>query len=167
MSRRWRVSALSLITILLLIPWTTATAVAAGSSSRDGYTYRSASDCQWTKSVIGTTDGGRLGVSGTSTKDLHLWTPWGGVNCGQRQATAPAGQLALRLELWKWNGSEWNLCATSDWDYNETRTNDYNILAVIEDGPPCGRGWYGLNTYGYEYNGEWHGGIIYSGDFYY
>lgn len=69
----------------------------------------------------------------------------------------PDSHLAVRIEVWRWDGAQWNLCAQSDWAYNifpaEGWSQEYN-----GGDAPCGPGWYG--DYGYaalQSQGVWYG----------
>ena len=41
--------------------------------------------------------------------------------------TVPALSLALRRQLYFWNGSAWSVCANSGWQYNESPTSYKSI----------------------------------------
>jgi hypothetical protein len=72
--------------------------------------------------------------------------------------------LALKREVYRYNGSEWRLCASIGWTYNGSSTS-YLRHATQWSQMPCGSGWYTSLGMGMAYlNGQWHGGSRYSGN---
>jgi hypothetical protein len=80
----------------------------------------------------------------------------------------PVGYLALKRQIWRWNGSAWKLCAGSGWIYNSSKTSYMQSFRQWKSGMPCGAGWYNNLGYGYAYvNGIWYGGNRWSGNHYF
>ena len=79
----------------------------------------------------------------------------------------PAYSLALRRQLYFWNGSSWVVCANSGWVYNESPTS-YKSISRQWSQMPCGTGWYNhlAEAYAY-YNGQWLGGSRFAGNHYF
>jgi hypothetical protein len=89
--------------------------------------------------------------------------------------TLPDGWAAVRLDLFKWNGSEWLLCRGTNFKYGATGVNQWGPWGPQEvfaygfgggNGPPpaCGTGWYGTVAYSWAWDGsQWRGGGVYSG----
>jgi hypothetical protein len=79
----------------------------------------------------------------------------------------PAYSLALRRQLYFWNGSAWSVCANSGWQYNESPTSYKSIFRQWSQ-MPCGQGWYNhlAESYAY-YNGQWLGGYRFAGNHYF
>ena len=71
--------------------------------------------------------------------------------------------LATAIENWHWNGYSWDLCAASDWLYNQSITSSNSYSWQL--GLACGNGWYGTYGGGYVWrnNSEWDGGWVWSG----
>ena len=79
----------------------------------------------------------------------------------------PAYHLALRRQLYFWNGSSWILCANSGWLSNESPTSYKSIFRQWGQ-MPCGSTWY--NNYGEAlafHNGQWLGGGRWAGNHYF
>jgi hypothetical protein len=79
----------------------------------------------------------------------------------------PAYHLALRRYLYRWNGSNWYVCADSGWHQNESPTS-YKAISRQWSQMPCGAGWY--NSWGIAmafYNGQWLGDGRWAGNHYF
>lgn len=88
----------------------------------------------------------------TGCDDPRNWA-WYAYNLG-------AGKLALRMTLWKWTGSQWAVCADTNWMYNSSTA--WRMLLQGWAGL-CGNGYYGNNTGGFAWIGRWIGGHMWSG----
>lgn len=89
----------------------------------------------------------------TGCDDPRNWA-WYGYDLGP-------GKLALRMTLWKWTGSQWAVCADTDWMYNSS--TGWRMLSQGWAGL-CGNAYYGNNTGAFAYIGRWIGGYMWSGD---
>ncbi|GAT69947.1 hypothetical protein PS9374_05627 [Planomonospora sphaerica] len=83
---------------------------------------------------------------------------------------------ALKVDVYRWNGSAWTVCRTSGWKYGTTGQSTgqfagpYGPSATVHygnaagNGPACGAGYYGTlsNVYAAD-AGEWRGGSVWSG----
>jgi hypothetical protein len=87
----------------------------------------------------------------------------------------PDGEAAVRLDVYKWNGSDWYVCQSTDWTFGSTGTSRAGDI-LITFGPSqifdyggssrCGPGYYGTIGYSYvwDWNGTvWRGGSVWSG----
>lgn len=88
--------------------------------------------------------------------------------------TLPDGWAAVRLDLFKWTGSEWLLCRGTNFTFGATGVNQWGPWGPSQvfsygsggSGPPpvCGTGWYGTVAYAFVWDGSaWRGGGVYSG----
>jgi hypothetical protein len=82
--------------------------------------------------------------------------------CGQA-VNKPANNIAVRVQLQKWNGSAWTVCRDSNFLYNTVTTWGWIVTWDFGGDHPCGGGYYGTFTGAFEYNGGWHGGWVWSG----
>jgi hypothetical protein len=83
----------------------------------------------------------------------HCFTEW----------TRPPGYIALLFQLYKWTGSQWAVCAGTSWFYNSTSAKKLAGFYNYGSSPWCGAGYYGTLSYGFVWNGAWHGGPLWSG----
>jgi hypothetical protein len=81
----------------------------------------------------------------------------------------PYGWAAVRLDVYKWTGSDWALCRGTNWKCGATGTDQWGPWGpseVIDYGgsSSCGPGWYGTLAYAYVWDGSaWRGGGLWSG----
>lgn len=122
--------------------------------------YRSADlNCTELQSTI---DGG----TGSGYFELKVWS-WQAIYfpvllpCTQA-LYRPPGHIIGKPHGWKWDGSQWSLCFTTDYLSN---SQDVYILTVYTqpDHVLCGDGWYSTQSYGYVWvNNQWYGGALWS-----
>lgn len=86
--------------------------------------------------------------------------------------TKPSDSAAVRLDVYKWNGSAWTLCRRTDWRYGPTGVSGgdtgspYGPDQILDYGgsSACGPGYYGTMAHAYVWDGSaWRGGSIWSG----
>jgi hypothetical protein len=138
----------------------------ATASDSQGWTYRSSSDCTWGGGWTGWPYGDNAGLAGRteSFRDQQYWfPPWLHVDCDQWW-DRPAGYVALKVDLMKWNGSSWGVCAWTTWIYNANNTHavDYSYVYPLGSAP-CGAGYYYTATLHYQLHDAWHGGGLATG----
>jgi len=82
----------------------------------------------------------------------------------------PNGWAAVRLDVYKWTGSSWVVCRSTNWKYGATGTNQWGPWGpgeVFDYGgsSSCGPGYYGTLAYSYVLDGTatWRGGSSWSG----
>ena len=132
----------------------------------DDYVYESHENCTKVRAETSHGDGGGYRkVSVESSDQLNTWA--GDYDCTAGRAV-PAGQIAARAILWRWNSgkSRWEVCSDPGWYYNSGKADHYTIAMkpVPADKTPCGDGWYGTTGLGYVvYNSKWYGGPEWSG----
>jgi hypothetical protein len=80
----------------------------------------------------------------------------------------PAGYLRIKYYFFKWTGSSWAVCRqVGEWRYNQSSASKLTLTWNFGSSPPCGRGYYGTQSYhGVRYNGAWHGDVLWSGSHY-
>jgi len=85
-------------------------------------------------------------------------------------ATAsPAQAWTWNQSVYKWTGSTWVICRSTDWTYGTTGTSQWGPTGpgqVFDYGgaSSCGPGFYGTMGYPYVSDGStWRGGGIWSG----
>jgi len=88
----------------------------------------------------------------TSCNDPRNWAWYG--------FSLDPGYLALRMTLWKWTGSQWAVCADTDWMYNSVR--GWRMVFQGWAGL-SGNAYYANNTGGFAWIGRWIGGYMWSG----
>jgi hypothetical protein len=92
----------------------------------------------------------------------YALSPGCGVGLNNRYA-------ASKVEVYKWNGTSWGLCRSSDWKYGYTGTNQWGSFGpgqILDYGgtASCGVGYYGTFAYSYVWSGSsWLGGRLWSG----
>jgi hypothetical protein len=87
--------------------------------------------------------------------------------------TKPDGHAAVRLDVYKWNGSSWFVCRSTDWEFGATGilrsgdiVTDFGPSVVFDYGgaSACGPGYYGTLAHAYVWDGAaWRGGSVWSG----
>lgn len=154
MRRSWLVV---LVGIGLMV--VTAQPAAAHYVYEDVYVYASDADCTKVRSEISHGSGG--GYSRTDVTAKYYY-PIIGIQC-YTEWSRPAGYIALRYTLLKWNGSSWAVCAGIGWYYNSVVAKKLTASYNYGTRPWCGSGYYGTMSDGYVYNGAWHGGSLWSG----
>jgi hypothetical protein len=76
---------------------------------------------------------------------------------------------AVRLDVYRWNGSNWVVCRATDWSFGYTGVNQWGVTGpeqVFDYGgsSSCGSGWYGTLASSYVWDGSnWQGGGVWSG----
>lgn len=125
------------------------------------FTYRSSDNCTYGRAEISHGDGN--GYARTDVEsETQLGTPSGVYQCALAYER-PSGYLAAKTEIYAWNGSDWYLCAATDWHYNSTVTSAFIIESRMIGSPICGSAYYGTMGTGYVWNGAWYGGSVWSG----
>jgi hypothetical protein len=85
--------------------------------------------------------------------------------------TLPDGWAAVRLDVYRWTGSDWALCRGTNWRYGGTGIDPHFGYPV---GPgevfdyggfsSCGQGYYGTLAFAFVWDGSaWRGGGLWSG----
>ena len=92
--------------------------------------------------------------------------------CGTTLAL-PDGRAAVKLGVYKWNGSAWALCKETDWKFGATGIGGSGDIrypsgpSLIFDyggASSCGQGYYGTQVSSYVWDGlVWRGGSVWSG----
>lgn len=165
--RPWRIPLALSFALLFIAAFTivTATPASAHYVYERGHTYASSTDCAWARSEVSHGNGGGYAQADVAA-DYRQWTPVGPIDCGNKLWTRPPGYLAVRAELYKWNASQsqWQICRDSGgYAYNPESAHSIYIYNYFGGYPPCGSGYYGTIAYSFEYNGDWHGGPMWSG----
>jgi hypothetical protein len=81
----------------------------------------------------------------------------------------PYGWAAVRVDLWKWNGSAWGICNRSNWTYGATGSDQWgltgpSVIFPYSGSQGCGQGWYGTMARACVWDGsKWHCGSAWSG----
>lgn len=69
----------------------------------------------------------------------------------------PDQTLAVRIEVWRWDGANWSLCAQPDWSYNDVPAEGWSE-EFSGGNAPCGPGWYGDYSFAaLNDQGAWYG----------
>ncbi|MEU2423089.1 hypothetical protein ABZ619_19050 [Streptomyces sp. NPDC007851] len=82
---------------------------------------------------------------------------------------SPNGWAAARVTVFRWNGSAWVTCRTSDWKLGATGVNQWGAWGpeqVFDWGgwASCGAGFYGAQARALVWDGsQWRGGDVWSG----
>lgn len=124
------------------------------------FTYYSQDSCESTRSEISHGGGGGYVKIDGATLRSDRFT---GTSCIIPFDLAQ-GAKALRYDLWKWNGSQWTVCAGSNYVYNTSVASKWVIYYDFGSAAYCGPGTYGTYGYTFHYNGAWYGGGIWSGN---
>ncbi|MCQ8774398.1 hypothetical protein [Streptomyces telluris] len=86
--------------------------------------------------------------------------------------TKPASQAGVQVHVFRWNGSEWQLCRSSDWKFGPTGQtggdlgSPYGPSIVFDYGgsASCGPGSYGAQAHVMVWDGsQWREGHVWSG----
>lgn len=86
--------------------------------------------------------------------------------------TLPDGWAAARLDVWKWNGSEWAVCNGTNWQFGPTGISGgdtggpFGPSQIFPYGgsSSCGSGWYGTLASAFVWDGSaWRGNSVWSG----
>lgn len=96
-----------------------------------------------------------------TTSRYNFFTVWGPINCG-KDWNRSAGQIATKIDIYKWDGYQWLLCAATDWLYNGG-VQAFDSYYVNSGYLFCGVGYYGTIANGYVWNNAWYGGGVWSG----
>jgi hypothetical protein len=119
-----------------------------------GDTYTASDTCVTTNAAI---DHGAYGwgyaAVGVESSTTLFWS----IPCGWF-LDRPPGYLAVKWELYKWNGSAWQLCNYIGWEYNGSTTSHLSREKELAGYNICGYAYYGVFGGGYTYNGGWKGG---------
>lgn len=86
--------------------------------------------------------------------------------------TLPASRAATRLDVWKFNGTEWAVCSGTNWLFGATGISGGDVGGPF--GPSqifnyggsrsCGPGWYGTVASAFVWDGSaWRGNGVWSG----
>lgn len=154
---------IALASLLILIAMTTGVAY-AHYVYNSGWTYWSSTDCVWERSETSHGGGG-----GYTKSDLESWRNliYPPANCSIT-FDRPPNYIKLRYDWEKWDEStsNWVVCAYVGWQYNSSTTWHFQLSYDFGSTPWCGSGQYATDTEGYELNGDWHGGAMWSGSHY-
>ena len=98
---------------------------------------------------------GNLAASASTTFRVHS-----GGDCSTIDVLPP-GNIAVKHDFQKWNGSAWTFCRGTGWVYNSGAWN-YEVWASNFYGAaPCGRGHYRTLTSSLVWDGSvWRGGSL-------
>ncbi|MFI5910811.1 hypothetical protein [Dactylosporangium sp. NPDC051541] len=157
-----------------VLPLVVATVAAVGAVLAGG---SPASAWTWTNGAT-VYNSGNLCVQGDAGID-HTGATFSGnlayANVYARGAGCGAGLVnsyaAVRLDVFKWNGSSWYLCRNTDWLYGYTGVNQwgpYGPSQVYNYGgkASCGVGWYATQVYAYVSDGSvWRGGTVWAQEY--
>jgi hypothetical protein len=162
---RWRRSGI-ISSFVVVISLVAAMPASAHEASESGYVHRTGdAECTWARAEFDHDDSDGYGGYARSdvAYDDALVTPVGTYACSEEK-TALTGYLATRFYVYKWNGSDWYVCAYTNFYYNPRPLHRYYIYSGWSK-PPCGRGYYGNLTGSFLKNsGTWKGGQIWSGN---
>ena len=129
---------------------------ATGSAQASGYTYTSQQDCAWGQTWI-SSDGWGLNVTSLATLDF---LGAGNVRCGNHQAVARAGNLAVKQDLmFMRDDGQWLFCNQGQWwannfDHHEAWTSfTWSLYGRL----PCPGSWYASHGWSATYLFGWHG----------
>lgn len=152
------------VTLAVLLPGIRdATPAWADAKSSTGFVYRTG-DADCTEGNA-TTDHGPT-MAGYSWSYLAYTYAWYYVDACAQWWHRPPGNVAVKVNFYRWTGSAWGLCAWTDWIYNGSQA--FNAVYGWNFGsPPCGAGYYLTQTGAYNYNGGWNGGWLNSEYHYY
>lgn len=97
-----------------------------------------------------------------SGADVMSVSHWPYLGCSGEKAQDPYW-IALRRQLYRWEGSSWVVCNDSGWVYNTTRTAQVYHQRTFQSAI-CGARYYGTLGSGYVYQniGGWSGGGAWS-----
>jgi hypothetical protein len=130
-----------------------------------GLVYGSSTDCTGSRSEISHGNGG--GYAKTDTDALYLFIePITG-----RQFhciglwSRPGGYIASGISIWRYSGLKrvWYVCRDSGYHYNTRSVYQYTLYWYLNAGAWCGNGHFGNMASSWAYNGQWHGGNLWSG----
>lgn len=122
------------------------------------------SDCLRSRSEVQSNDINAYSWSARATAQAGSGD-WNSCNANSGYVP-PADTLAVFLRLMKWDGSQWDICADSGWQYNDDPTFMISATFTGEYGP-CGEGWYGVYSYAARWTGDWNiGGPVWAGSVY-
>ncbi|MBI4310174.1 MAG: hypothetical protein HY681_00205 [Chloroflexi bacterium] len=96
---------------------------------------------------------------------VEAYSQFSGQNCAVF-FTRPANYLKLKNEWYFWYNDHWAVCSYTDWMYNPTSMWAMTYYYDFGASPECGATDYATNGEGYEYDGGWHGGSVWSGSHY-
>ncbi|MCA6091363.1 hypothetical protein LE181_04150 [Streptomyces sp. SCA3-4] len=92
--------------------------------------------------------------------------------CGAGLTNTSPTAAAVQVEVWKWNGSSWTKCRSTDWKYGPTGVSGGDLGGPYGPGwvfdyggaSSCGAGFYETRAHVYVWDGsEWRGGVVRSG----
>lgn len=81
----------------------------------------------------------------------------------------PNGWAAVRLDVFRWNGSAWAVCRSTGWKYGATGSSQWGPWGPGEaynygGSAACGAGYYGTQSTALIWDGSaWRGGSLWSG----
>jgi hypothetical protein len=112
--------------------------------------------------------GGLFGGSNQATASTYAYQP----GCGSIMSKAN-GNVATKLDVYRWTGSEWAICRSTDWTLGASGIifqGDITIRIGAEQifdyggSAACGPGWYGTLGHSVVWDGSaWRGGNVWSG----
>jgi hypothetical protein len=100
-------------------------------------------------------------LSSIRTFDACAGNPW-------PDKLMPAGQVALRPVLWLWssNNASWQICRDPGWQFSDSALAGLSLQYPYSR-PPCGAGYYGVNSGIAAWDGSaWRGDWVWSGYLY-
>jgi len=144
------------------------TAASAHYVYEKAFTWRSSVDCVDTRSEISHGHGGgysRANSEITKRGYIPVVNQWRDCLSDFKR---PAGYIHNQLALFRYAApvDEWYRCSSWRSWYNSNTTARFDTYVYWGTTAPCGPGYYGTTGGGSEYNGVWHGGLIWSGNHY-
>ncbi len=131
--------------------------------ANEGYPYRDGNQCVYVASTMSHhLSNPRLAVGiGAEHGELSVYGL--GFDCVY-SFERPPGYIALHWTLYKWSAYSqiWLNCSSAGYFYNQNSTGHMSRERDW-DYKPCGSGYYSVVATGYQYNGGWKGGGMWSG----
>lgn len=165
--RRWGVRSAVASAIVLIGLSVGVLPALAVSNTAWAWTYRTSAICSESSNVLsnnyqaGNVGGGSGSINADAFSDRSDFF----TSCSAT-FVAPAGQIAVREDLYLWTSSGWALCNEGPWEYNPS-SNSYVATGWWFDGV-CGAGYYTVTSAAYTlFGGSWRGGWNLAQGYYY
>ena len=142
----------------LLLGAGTAAAQTGGGHAERVYQSSNPAGCVVARSTeLVATTGSTFSMSGTAWVETQCFETL------SQSVSMPDGNVAVRLKLWKWNGTSSEVCVEyPEWIFNHGRSVGFTHVVTFG----CGDGQYNLATDGCAWvDGAWHCGTSFSGWF--
>ena len=136
----------------VLLACTLATPAQAHTVYSATYTYQSSFLCVYNYSGIDGANAGGHYEGRIRSKQVDFTT---GTWCAN-DYTRPAGYIRQLLQTWRYDGTDWHVCAATSWISNPSSTNTIVADLGPDAHPPCGAGYYQLLHWGQIANGNWY-----------